>query len=166
MKDRLLLIIGIGAIALAFVGPAIAGTVNGQGANLWGPFDQMHAGYSGYSGMGPGMMFADQDHVSSQPDSPIEGAAEITVNLDDFVISPSPVVVTAGQATNITVTNNGAAPHDFSVPELDIHIVAAPGETVIAGIEAQPAGTYDTLCAVPGHASLGMVGTFVVESQA
>ena len=64
------------------------------------------------------------------------------------------------------MTNTGAAPHDFTVPDLDIRIVVAPGETVTAGIPAQPAGTYDTLCTVPGHASLGMIGTLVVESQA
>lgn len=164
MKDKLLLFIGIGAITLAFVGPAIAGTVNGDGSNPWGPFGQMHSGYPG--GMGSGMMFGGSVNLSSQPDSTIDGAAEVAVTLDDFSFSPSPVVVTAGQATNITVTNVGAAPHDFVVPDLDIHIAVAPGETVTAGIAAQPAGTYDTLCTVPGHASLGMVGTFFVESQA
>jgi uncharacterized cupredoxin-like copper-binding protein len=116
--------------------------------------------------MGPGMMFGGSGYASSQPDSSISGAADVAVTVDDFAISPSPVVITAGQATNITVTNTGAAPHDFTVPDLDIRIVVAPGETVTAGIDAQPAGTYDTLCTVPGHASLGMVGTFVVESQA
>ena len=164
MKDRFLLIVGIGAIAIAFAGPALAGAVAGQNAVTWGPFGQMHSGYE--QGFGPGMMFGDSGFISSQPDSTIDGAAEITVTLNDFTISPSPVVVTAGQATNITVTNTGAAPHDFVVPDLDIHIAAAPGETVTAGVAAQPAGTYDTLCTVPGHASLGMVGTFVVENQA
>ncbi len=163
MKDKLLLIIGIGAIALAFVGPAIAGTVNGQGTTPWGPFAHMR---SGYAGMGYGMMFGGSGTISSQPDSEINGAAEVTVTLDDFTISPTPVFITEGQATNLTVTNTGAAPHDFTVPDLDIRIVVAPGETVLAGIDAQPAGTYDTLCTIPGHASLGMVGRFVVESQA
>ena len=164
MKDKLLLIIGVGAIAIAFAGPALAGAIGGQNSVTWGPFGQMHSGYE--QGSGYGMMFGGSANISTQPDSRIDGAVEITVTLDDFTISPSPVVVTAGQATNITVTNTGAAPHDFVVPDLDIHIAAAPGETVTAGIAAQSAGTYDALCTVPGHASLGMVGTFVVESQA
>ncbi|MCL1587836.1 MAG: cupredoxin domain-containing protein [Actinomycetia bacterium] len=162
MKDKLLLFIGIGALVLAFVGPAIAGTVSGDGVTPWGPFNQMR---SGHAGVGPGMMFGSSGYGSSQPDSTISGAAEVSVTLDDFAISPSPVVITAGQATNFTVTNPGAAPHDFTVPDLGIRIVVAPGETVTAGIDAQPAGTYETLCSVPGHASLGMVGTFVVENQ-
>lgn len=164
MKDRLLLIVGIGAIALALIGPAIAGTPNSEGARPWGPFGQMHAGYAG--GMGPGMMFGGSSSISSQPDSTIDGATEATVTLNDFSISPAPVVIAAGEATNLTVTNDGAVPHDFTVPSLDISIVVAPGETVTAGIGAQPAGTYNTLCTIPGHASIGMVGKLVVESQA
>jgi uncharacterized cupredoxin-like copper-binding protein len=163
MKDRLLLIIGISALVLAFVGPAIAGSISGDGATAWGPWSQMR---SGYSGMGSGMMFGGSGTISSQADSTISGAVDVAVTLDDFTISPSPVVIPAGQATNITVTNAGAAPHDFTVPDLDIRIVVAPGETVTAGIDAQPAGTYETLCTVAGHVSLGMVGSLVVESQA
>jgi uncharacterized cupredoxin-like copper-binding protein len=159
MKDKLLLFVGIGALVLAFVGPAIAGTINSDSTS-WGPFGGIH---SGYAGGGPGMMFGGSSYSSSQPDSAIAGATEVSVTLDDFAISPSPVVVAAGVETNLKVTNTGAAPHDFTVPDLDISIVLAPGETVTAGIGAQPAGTYDTLCTVPGHASLGMVGTFVVE---
>ena len=163
MKDKLLLIVGIGAIALAFVGPAIAGTVNSEGARPWEPFGHMHSGYAG--GMGPGMIFGGSSSISSQPDSTIDGATEATVTLDDFTIAPSPVVIAAGEATNVSVTNSGAVPHDFTVPGLDISIVVAPGETVTAAIGTQPAGTYDTLCTIPGHASIGMVGTLVVESQ-
>jgi len=166
MKNRTLLTIGIAAIVLAFVGPAMTVAIGGQGSGIWGPFEQMRAGYMG--GMGPGhfgMMFGG-DYESSDAPPSIEGAEEIEVDLDDFSISPSQVVVVEGQPANITVVNNGAAPHDFTVPDLGISIFAAPGDTVTAGIAAQPAGTYDTLCTIPGHASLGMVGTFVVQAQA
>lgn len=161
MKNRTLLAVGIGAIVLAFVGPALAGTFNDHGSVRWGPFGHMRSGYmQGMMGWGSG------DAGSEQVPPPIEGAAEITVTLDDFSISPSMVAVMEGQATNITVVNNGSAPHDFTVPALGIRIEVAPGETVTAGIEAQAAGTYDTLCTIAGHESLGMVGGFVVESQA
>jgi uncharacterized cupredoxin-like copper-binding protein len=112
------------------------------------------------------MMFGGSGYASSQPDSTISGATEVSVTLGDFSISPTPVVIAAGAATNLTVTNTGAAPHDFTVPDLGISIALAPGETVTAGIDAQPAGTYDTLCTVPGHASAGMVGTLIVEDGA
>ncbi|MDK1011181.1 MAG: cupredoxin domain-containing protein [Actinomycetota bacterium] len=169
MKNRTLLAVGIGAIVLAFVGPALAGTFNDHGSVGWGPFDQMRSRHVGghMGAMGRAMMGGvSGDFGSGDVPPSIEGAAEITVTLDDFSISPSMVVVMEGQATNITVVNNGSAPHDFTVPALGIRIEVAPGETVTAGIEAQAAGTYDTLCTIAGHESLGMVGGFVVESQA
>ena len=160
MKNRTLLAVGIGAIVLSFVGPALAGGFGGQGTTPWGAFDHMRSGYmQGMMGWGSG------SSGSGEVPPPIEGAAEITVTLDDFSISVSDAVV-EGRPTNITVVNRGAAPHDFTVPDLDISIFAAPGETVTAGIASQAAGTYDTLCTVPGHASLGMVGSFVVQSRA
>ncbi|MCL1595588.1 MAG: cupredoxin domain-containing protein [Actinomycetia bacterium] len=172
MKNRTLLAVGIGAIVLAFVGPAVAGAVDGQGAYAYGPFGQMRPGYmrdigpGHMGGFGSGMMGFGGDYGSAQQTPSIQGAEEVTVTLDDFSISPEEVVISEGQETNITVVNNGAAPHDFTVPDLDIRIVVGPGETATVGVAAQPAGTYDTLCTVPGHAPAGMVGSFVVQSQA
>ena len=172
MKNRTLLAVGIGAIVLAFVGPAVAGAIDGQGASGYGPFGQMRPGYmrdfgQGHmGGYGSGMMGFDNDFGSTQLSPSIQGAEEVTVTLDDFSISPNDVVIVEGQETNLTVVNNGAAPHDFTVPELDIRIVVAPGETATVGVAAQPAGTYETLCTVPGHAPAGMVGRFVVQGQA
>jgi heme/copper-type cytochrome/quinol oxidase subunit 2 len=173
MRNRTLLAVGVGAIVLAFVGPALAGAISGQGSVSWGPFNQMlpghmrDAGPGHMGGMGFGMMGGvPSDFGTGQVPPTIDGAAEITVTLDDFLISPSTVVVVEGEATNITVVNAGAAPHDFTVPDLGIRIEVAPGDTVTAGIAPQPAGTYDTLCTVAGHESLGMVGSFVVQSEA
>jgi len=168
MKSMTLLGLGIGAIVLAFVGPAVAGGITGQGVTAWGPFTEMRSEYMGYEhmgGFGSGMMFGGRGYGSDQVAPTIDDATEITVTLTDFTISPSQVVVVEGDPTNITVVNNGAAPHDFTVPDLGITIFVGPGETVTTGVSAQAAGTYDTLCTIPGHASLGMVGTFVVESR-
>jgi uncharacterized cupredoxin-like copper-binding protein len=163
MKTPTLLALGIGAIVIAFVGPAVAGGVMGQGATAWGPFGQMQAGYMGYQHMGG---FDSGSYGSDQIAPTIDNATEIVVTLDDFTISPSQVVVVEGDSMNITVVNNGSAPHDFSVPGLGIRIFVAPGETTTTGVSGQSVGTYDTLCTIPGHASLGMVGSFVVQSEA
>jgi len=159
MRNRTLLAVGIGAIVLAFVGPAVAGGFGDQGSTPWGPFNHMRSGY-----MQSMMSWVDGDFGSGDVPPTIEGAAEIVVTLDDFSISPSDVVVVEGQAANVTVVNKGSAPHDFTVPDLGIRIEVAPGDTVTTGIPPQTAGTYDTLCTVPGHESLGMVGSFVVQS--
>ncbi|GMQ94399.1 MAG: hypothetical protein BMS9Abin12_1889 [Acidimicrobiia bacterium] len=161
MRNRTLLAVGIGAIVLAFVGPAVAGGIGDQGSTPWGPFNHMRSGY-----MQSMMSWVDDDFGSGEISPSIEGATEIVVTLDDFSISPSQVFVVEGQAVNITVVNRGAAPHDFTVPELDIRIEVASGDTVTTGIAPQTTGTYDTLCTVPGHESLGMVGSFVVQSRA
>lgn len=168
MKNMTLLSVGIGAIVLAFVGPAVAGGITGQGTTPWGPFSEMRFEFMGYDhmgGIGSGMMFGGSDYGSEEVAPSIDNATEITVTLDDFAISPVQVVIVEGEPTNVTVVNTGAAPHDFTVPDLGITIFAGPGRTVTTGISAQSAGTYDTLCTIPGHASLGMVGTFVVESR-
>lgn len=169
MRNRKLLAIGIAAIVLAFVGPVLAGATSdqgfGSGLRSWGPFAQMMPGHMG--GMGPGMMNGVPGDFGAGEVAPsIVGATELTVTLDDFSISPSNIVIVEGEPTNITVVNMGNAPHDFSVPDLGIRIDVAPGETVTTGLAPQPAGTYDTLCTIGGHASLGMTGSFVVQSQA
>lgn len=164
MRNPTLLAVGIGAIVLAFVGPGLAGAFSDQGSASWGSLDQMRGWHMQGGGLGM-MNGVSDDFGSGQVPPSINGAAEITVTLDDFSISPPQVVVVDGRPTNITVVNKGVAPHDFTVPGLDIRIEVAPGQTVTTGTEPQPAGTYDTLCTIGGHASLGMVGSFVVQGE-
>lgn len=163
MKKPTLLSLGIGAIVIAFVGPAVAGGITGQGTTAWGPFGQMQAGHMSYQHMGG---FDSETYGSDQIAPTIDNATEIVVTLGDFTISPTEVVVVEGDSMNITVVNSGSAPHDFSVPGLGIRIFVAPGETKTTGVSGQSAGTYDTLCSIPGHASLGMVGSLIVQREA
>jgi len=159
VRGRTLLGVGISAIVLSFVGPVLAGASTNDGFGFWGPFDHMGGGYmQGMMGWGSG------DAGSEQVSPPTEVDTAITVILDDFSISVS-AIAAAGEPTIITVVNSGVAPHDFTVPDLDISIFAAPGETVTAVVPGQIAGTYDTLCTIRGHVSLGMVGTLVVQDR-
>jgi uncharacterized cupredoxin-like copper-binding protein len=54
-------------------------------------------------------------------------------------------------------------PHNFQIPDAGV----GPSETVTGGsttLEADlAAGTYEYICAIPGHAQAGMVGTLTVE---
>jgi nitrite reductase (NO-forming) len=62
------------------------------------------------------------------------------------------------------MVSEGAAEHDFTVDELGVHVVVAPGETVEVTIPEDAApGEYEFYCSVPGHAAAGMVGTLVVQ---
>jgi uncharacterized cupredoxin-like copper-binding protein len=158
MRDRALLAVGAGAIALSLIGPTVQAAVIGTTGPFWG-------GY-GYGHMGTAMMgdwWGQSGTTEGQ--APIEGARDVEITVRDFEIVPNEVRIDAGEAVNLTVTNRGAAPHDFSVPDLGIHVVVAPGQTATVGFSASVPGTYDTLCTVPGHAGAGMIGTFVVQSS-
>ncbi len=154
MRDRALLAVGAGAIALSLIGPAVQATVSGSTV----------AGWDQYGYMGNDMMdgWWGQSGTTDTP-APIEGARTVEIVVRDFELVPNDVRVVAGEAVNLTVTNEGAAPHDFTVPDLGIRVVVAPGQTKTVGFTASAPGSYDTLCTVPGHANLGMVGALVVE---
>ena len=88
----------------------------------------------------------------------------IAVTLNEWSIEPKTIQAPAGHQT-FKVTNAGKFKHNFSIivsgqevktPNIDA------GQT--ATLEADiPAGTYDTLCDIPGHKQQGMAGTLEVK---
>ncbi len=85
-----------------------------------------------------------------------------TVVSHDIFFDPKELTIPANVAVTLTLPNEGAAPHNFSIDELDISVDQAPGETHEIEINA-PAGTYEFYCNVPGHKEAGMVGTLTVK---
>lgn len=88
--------------------------------------------------------------------------ASVDISLSDFKITPADVEVPAGAPVTFNVSNDGQSPHTFGVkvgdqtyetPQLDA------GGTGTLEVPALEAGTYDSLCTIPGHEQLGMVGT-------
>jgi uncharacterized cupredoxin-like copper-binding protein len=94
-------------------------------------------------------------------------AAAMTVEVVSYDIYFEPAELTIPANTDVTVTlpNNGAAPHNFSIDELGISVDLAPGATGETVINAAP-GTYEYYCNVPGHKEAGMVGTLIVSEDA
>ena len=80
---------------------------------------------------------------------------------------PGPQVnLTVAPGTVIELNNAGAAPHTFSAPDFGIDQDMPPGFTGTVTIPAEAApGTYDFLCAVPGHGVI-MFGTITVDPDA
>ncbi len=163
---RRLLTFGIGAVAIAVFGSLLLGLSGMEPFRSFRMFGYSHNFQtSPREGMGPGMMggrSVDPNEASAPP--AFEDADEILVTMDDFRFDPVDIGVHTG-TVNLTLVNEGAAAHDFSVPELSIRIFAAPGETVTSGVDFIAPGTYDTLCSIPGHASLGMTGSLVVSPR-
>ena len=93
----------------------------------------------------------------------------IEVMLTDFAIEPAKIEAPAGSDITFTVLNHGLSPHTFGVvvggETIETTNIDADG-TATLEVPALDAGTYDTLCTVPGHDQLGMVGSLTVSEGA
>ena len=88
------------------------------------------------------------------------GATWVTIDLE---FAEAPTTLPAGE-TEITLQNDGAAPHDVTFEELgDETVAAAPGGDTEEGTAELEPGTYTYYCSVPGHREAGMEGTLTVE---
>jgi nitrite reductase (NO-forming) len=90
------------------------------------------------------------------------GAEPVTIESHDIFFEPAEVTIPADTDVTVSLPNEGAAPHNFSIDELEISVDLAPGETKETVINAPP-GEYEYYCNVPGHREAGMVGTLIVE---
>jgi len=72
--------------------------------------------------------------------------------------------VKKGDVVNVTLTNSGIQPHDFTLEGYNIKTkVLNSGQTDSIIFTADKTGTFTYYCSVPGHKDLGMMGQFVVE---
>ena len=100
--------------------------------------------------------------TASAPAAGAGGETNLTLNAVDIAWEPKELTGPADQEFTITITNKGAAEHDFSIPDLNILTdMIAPGSSVSVKVKA-PAGTYQYICTVPGHKEAGMVGTLTL----
>jgi plastocyanin len=93
--------------------------------------------------------------------SAASGPVEVDM-LDALQFDPPQITIPANTDVTIIANNLGVLPHTFTIPE-----VADTGE-VAGGSSAEvvvnlPPGEYEFICAIPGHAEGGMVGTLIVE---
>ena len=117
----------------------------------------------------------------------------VTVTATDFKLTPASLTLRVGQPVELTFINRGTTPHNWAVagltashlrlmsrpnglPAVFLHemsaqvarghvlIVAGPNQRAAIRFTPTTAGRYHTLCTLPGHAELGMVGTLVVTN--
>ena len=85
----------------------------------------------------------------------------LEIDLAEFSINPTDIVV--GEGAILDVTNSGSFPHDLTIEGTGLATpVLQSGESAQLDLSELSAGTYQVLCAVPGHADQGMVGTLVI----
>lgn len=100
----------------------------------------------------------------SQPADGVNSSeTRVNVVVTDFAYTLDVAEASAGTITFL-VGNNGGMPHDFAIEGNGGRQKTAmiePGQTVSLTVDLKP-GTYTYLCTVPGHALIGMKGTFMV----
>lgn len=67
-----------------------------------------------------------------------------------------------GTTVAFRITNRGSGSHNFRILGTTSRTLRVGGTQTIA-VTLRKAGTYRYLCTLPGHASLGMKGTFTVS---
>lgn len=91
------------------------------------------------------------------------GSTTIYGVADDFRFTLDTDQAKAGTLTFV-IRNEGNMPHDFELQGEGVSektSMLEPGETATFEVTLEP-GTYEYICTVPGHAMLGMKGTFTV----
>jgi nitrite reductase (NO-forming) len=106
--------------------------------------------------------------VNDGPSAPAASAASerVAVELSDFAITPKAMTAAAGTVT-MNITNTGAVAHNVSIASLNfVSADLAPGASATVEIPNVAAGSYEVLCAIPGHAAAGMTATLTVGDAA
>jgi plastocyanin len=89
-------------------------------------------------------------------------ARHVEVEARSFAFEPEEISVGAGEDLAIVLASEDGV-HDLTVDELDMWIVAEPGEEGFGMLPADEPGRYTFYCAVEGHREAGMEGVLVVE---
>jgi uncharacterized cupredoxin-like copper-binding protein len=99
----------------------------------------------------------------TEGDAAAAGApVELQVSAIDIAYDVKELEGPADTDFTITVTNNGAADHDFVIEGTDFKtslLRAGQSETITVNL---PAGEYTFFCSVPGHRPAGMEGTLTI----
>ena len=121
---------------------AVLGLAGCAGGNT--PTDQPDDGHGGHGG-------AETVHPA------VEGAPDVALTAVDIDFQPGSLELSAGQPTNVTVTNAGKAEHDFTFEEAGVHLNVDQGTSETTSVVVDEPGVYKAICSVPGHADAGMV---------
>ena len=144
------LVPGVIAVAAAAGAVGAVGTLRGKDGR-WGP---PVVALVGLLALGPLVLVAGTSRTDPVP------PADVEMQTRDMAFLPSEVDVRAGRLT-VRVRNEDLFWHTFTVPELDLDVtIPARGERTDT-FQAPP-GSYEFVCAIPGHTQLGMRGTLEV----
>jgi plastocyanin len=83
----------------------------------------------------------------------------------ELSFSPQRLRTGAGETSIIEVANLDDRDHTFVVDELNVLILAGPGQRIRAEVAVHPdlRGTFSFYCRIPGHRAGGMEGRITVR---
>ncbi len=96
------------------------------------------------------------------------GAQRVEVGGREFSFEPAQLTMDAGRPVALTFANRGRIPHDWAVRDASGATVsgtmadAEPGEEGVV-VFTLPAGAYEIVCTITGHALAGMRGRLIVR---
>lgn len=137
--------LSIGLIVAGVIGASVTMAVGPGFMHMMGGGSMMGGGEPGRSG-----------------GAPVPGARAVQVAATEFRFDPPEIQMDAGATVNVVFRVDGGMFHTFTVQGLDFELRASPGQTVRGSVRADRASRYQFICAVAGHASLGMTGTIIV----
>lgn len=104
----------------------------------------------------------------------VDDRAAVTVITEEYRYLPATLSMRG--ASSVRIDNTGGLAHTWTVlsepiaaeteltPELTLaEARAEPGQSSVIDLAGIAPGTYQIVCAIPGHFSAGMVGELVVE---
>jgi len=86
----------------------------------------------------------------------VAGISELEVEVDDFYFAPTVLEGEAGQALSLSLFNEGAAPHTFTIDDQDVDVELGAGESGQAEVTFPDSGALVFYCRF--HVSGGMLG--------
>jgi plastocyanin len=90
----------------------------------------------------------------------VVGKKTFTIDAQDYFFSPNVLTGSAGQQLTLTIDNQGAATHTFTIASEHIDVTLAPGTQQTVKVTFPNSGSTEFLCRF--HESMGMTGELQV----
>jgi uncharacterized cupredoxin-like copper-binding protein len=87
----------------------------------------------------------------------------LTIEMGEFFFKPNMFTIPANTDFVVTLKNTGVVAHDFVVEKSAVSSELIDPSTTGTVTVNLPAGSYQFICSVEGHADAGMYGTVTVE---
>jgi plastocyanin len=97
---------------------------------------------------------------SPAPPANVVGKTTFTIDQEDYFFSPNVLTGSAGQQLTLTIDNQGAATHTFTIASENIDVTLAPGTQQTVNVTFPKSGSTEFLCRF--HESMGMTGELQV----